>query len=370
MKSQVTLDGLEHFLQLYQDSMNSDSDFVRVIKRFLNDEVNAKCSVGYMKLKHVAIMSFFEKNECDLRFKYDPSHKHDDFKEESSASVLTLDDLGEMLRTGKATALDYAVVLSKFQRGLDNSTLVDRFNYQAFEQLSKYFGTEIFEKWDLSQCPVPIRLTRVKTNYTHTGYLDYDSINAIQKYLKVRYEKTGKPLEFGEPMFINARGDPINQLWVIHLVPKLARNSGIQKKVKNSNITQRNEKTSHELRDLLKSTLIVEGVADYVCELAIGHKIADSYEKMDKLYPKKSRIEYAKASRKLNIVSKMKSSISDDYDITISELRAKVSEITDLHLKASQGVKDIFGETIHRQNEMLEAMQTKMFEMAKKIVKL
>ena len=311
----ITLDGLEHLLNLYNESFQTDSDYVRVIKKFLNDGIHQKCSVGYMKLKHVAIMSFFEKNECDLRFKYDPNYNHQDFREESSNATLTLDDLGEMLRVGKASVLDYAVVLSKFQRGLDNSTLCDRFNFQVWDQLVDYFGTEIFEKWDLSKCPVPIRLTRVKTSYIHTGYLDYDAIDAIQKYLKVRYEKTGKAMQSNHPLFLNARGNPISYLWVINLIPRLARNAGIQKKIKNSELTQRNEKTSHELRDLLKSTLIVEGVADYVCELAIGHKVGDSYSKMDKLYPDKSRVEYAKASSKINIVSKMKSSLNEDYNM-------------------------------------------------------
>ncbi len=325
---QITLEGLEHLLNLYKESFQTNSDYVRVIKKFLNDEVHAKCSVGYMKLKHVAIMSFFEKNECDLRFKYDPNNNHQDFREESSNAILSLDDLGEMLRVGKASVLDYAVVLSKFQRGLDNSTLCDRFNFQVWDQLVEYFGTEIYEKWDLTQCPVPIRLTRVKTSYTHTGYLDYDAIDAIQKYLKIRYEKTGKAMEFHQPLFLNSRGDPISYLWVINLIPRLAKNAGIQKKIKNSNLTQRNEKTSHELRDLLKSTLIVEGVADYVCELAIGHKVGDSYSKMDKLYPDKSRVEYAKASAKLNIVSKMKSSLSEDYS-SLVELEEKMQKKSD-----------------------------------------
>ncbi len=336
----ITLDGLEHLLNLYKESFQTDSDYVRVIKKFLTDESNSLCSVGYMKLKHVAIMSYFEKNECDLRFKYDPNNTHQDFREESSNATLSLDDLGKMLRVGKASPLDYAVVLSKFQRGLDNSTFCDRFNFQVWDQLVEYFGTEIYEKWDLSLCPVPIRLTRVKTSYTHTGYLDYDAIDAIQNYLKIRYEKTHKAMQFHQPLFLNARGNPISYLWVIGLIPRLARNAGIQKKIHNSNLTSRNEKTSHELRDLLKSTLIVEGVADYVCELAIGHKVGDSYSKMDKLYPDKSRIEYAKASAKLNIVSKMESSLNEDYN-TISALEAKLAKFEDMELRLENQMKMI-----------------------------
>jgi len=368
----VTLEGLEHLLNLYKESFQTDSDYIRVIKKFLNDDSHAKCSVGYMKLKHVAIMSFFEKNECDLRFKYDPNNNHQDYREESSNATLSLDDLGEMLRVGKASTLDYAVVLSKFQRGLDNSTMCDRFNFQVWDQLVEYFGTEIYEKWDLGLCPVPIRLTRVKTSYTHTGYLDYDAIDAIQKYLKVRYEKTGKPMQSDQALFLNARNQPISYMWVINLIPRLAKNAGIQKKIKNSEITQRNEKTSHELRDLLKSTLIVEGVADYVCELAIGHKVGDSYSKMDKLYPDKSRTEYAKASAKLNIVSKMKSSLDEDYK-TISELETKMKnqivESTNKQNNDHDMIIQLVRDVQSAKDEKMEMMK-RMVELEKQIYEM
>ena len=274
-----------------------------------------------------------------------------------------------MQRGQPAPPLDNAVVLCKFQRGLDNTTMIDRFNFQVWEQLVNYFGSEIYESWDLKKCPVPIKLTRVKTNYTHTGYLDYDAIDAIQKYLKIRYTKTGEIMQVGQPLFLNSRNQPIGYFWISSVIPRLAKNAGIQKKIKNGELTSRNEKTSHELRDLLKSTLVVNGVASYVCELAIGHKIGDSYEKMDKLYPDKSRIEYAKASIQLNIVSKMKSSISEDYN-TIAELRAKVDEITNSNLRASKGAREIFGETIGRQNIIIDSLQKSIEHMSKKIEKL
>jgi len=61
--------------------------------------------------------------------------------------------------------------------------------------------------------------------------------------------------------------------------------------------------------------LIVEGVAPYVCELAIGHKIGDSYEKQDKLYPDKSRQEYMKASSKINIFSNIVCNMKGSSDV-------------------------------------------------------
>ncbi|MBT6646042.1 MAG: hypothetical protein HOB51_00775, partial [Thaumarchaeota archaeon] len=53
-----------------------------------------------------------------------------------------------------------------------------------------------------------------------------------------------------------------------------------------------------------------------VCELAIGHKIGDSYEKQDKLYPDKSRQEYMKASSKINIFSNIVHNMRGTLDVT------------------------------------------------------
>ena len=55
------------------------------------------------------------------------------------------------------------------------------------------------------------------------------------------------------------------------------------------------------LRDLLKSTLIVSGCAQYAADHVLGHSPNDSYEKQAMLYPEKMRSEYAKASGLLNI---------------------------------------------------------------------
>ncbi len=254
-----------------------------------------------------------------------------------------------MLTTGKASLLDRAVVLCKFQRGLDNSTLVDRFNFTAWKQIIKWFGTEVFEKWDLSKCPVPIILTRIKTGYRHRGFLDIDAIESLQKYLKFRYEKTGRPMEVGEPIFLNDRNNPINENWVQRLIPRLAKNAGIQRKfMVNSRIKK--EKTSHELRDLLKSTLIASDVVQYVCDLAIGHKIKDSYEKQDELYPEKSRAEYMKASKKINIFSNITHYMKGDM-----EKQALLQQIQDMK-KEHQSDKLTYEMELHEVKSILNRL--------------
>lgn len=321
----VTLEGVEHFLKLFQDSMNSDSDFIKMIKKYLMDkEIHKDSSVKYMKQKHISITSYFEKNDSPLKFKYDPNAIYDDIDHVEKS--ITLDDLAKMLSKGKASLLDHAVVLCKFHRGLDILTLIDRFNYQAWEQLVDYFGTDIYEKWDLKKCPVPITVTRIKTNYKHVGFLDLDAIVSLQNYLKFRYQQTGESLENGMPIFLTSRKKPISYSWTMELIPRLAKNAGIQTVIPYKS-RKMNQKTSHELRDLLKSTLIACDVSQYVCELAIGHKVGDSYEKQSSLYPEKTRSEYMKASKKLNFITKMTNSISEKD--SSDELKVKLEEIKD-----------------------------------------
>ena len=199
----------------------------------------------------------------------------------------------------------------------------------------------------MQKCPVPIKLTRIKTDYTHTGYLDVDAIVSIQDYLSYKYDsfvtssrRKGIDVNYLPdksnflkpeiPLFTTRENVPVSINWVSRAVPRLATKSGIQKIIKGNRKQKRTEKNGHELRDLLKSTLITCGTADYVCELAIGHKVGDSYSKQDLLYPEKSRSEYAKASSKINIFSKVSNLLDNDgdseqYKMMYEELKADVS---------------------------------------------
>ena len=173
-----------------------------------------------------------------------------------------------------------------------------------------YFETDDSEMWDISKCPVPIKLVRVKTNYPHTGFLDTDAIVALQKYLKkrtvaktvvhskqyiIRGSKTStstrkKPLA-GEALFLDTSGNPISINWIGRRFGKLRRKSGVVKAY-----------PSHEMRDLLKSTLIDSGCRPDVADHVIGHVPKDSYEKQTLLYPENVRAEFAKASNRINVL--------------------------------------------------------------------
>ena len=230
--------------------------------------------------------------------------------------------------------LERAVFMCKFHRGLDTSTLTDRFNYTVQEQMRSHFGQENHASWDLSLCPVPVRLTRVKTGFAHVGFLESDAVRAVQKYMDVA-AKRGQ--DMAGPLFLTSRGAPVNSAWVKTHFARLAERSGVQK-AGGVNATGRriNRVRSHELRDLLKSTLIESGCRTDVADHVIGHSPGDSYEKQAILYPRTMGTEYAKAATRLNIFTRLAASVSgndgnaelqkrlEQWDAKMAELERRV----------------------------------------------
>ena len=82
---------------------------------------------------------------------------------------------------------------------------------------------------------------------------------------------------------------------------------------------------AHEVRDLLKSTLIASKCAQYAADHVLGHAPRDSYEKQATLYPEELRAEYAKASSRLNIFSKVESTLNTADDP--ESLQARIREL-------------------------------------------
>ena len=87
--------------------------------------------------------------------------------------------------------------------------------------------------------------------------------------------------------------------WISNKFSKAAIYAGMQKRT--SHRAYRIH--SHEVRDLLKSTLLVSGCAQHAADHVLGHAPRDSYEKQAVLCPEALRAEYSKASGRLNIFS-------------------------------------------------------------------
>lgn len=329
----VTLKHLEHLLTLCEKSRNP-KPFRKIIKQYLSDERHSGKKLNSINVTISSIKAYFKHNESDLEFYFNPKIDHDNGDDEKEVAIFTLEDLFKILSEGHPSITQKAVILCKFQRGLDTSTLVDRFNFHAWEQMVKYFETDVYQKWNLDKCPVPIDLVRIKKDFMHTGFLDRDAISAIQTYLDFRFKKTGKPMQEGEPMFLNIVNDPITPSWVRRSFSKLANSAGIQRKLKGYSLRTRYEKDSHELRDLLKSTLLASGTKYEVADHVIGHKPKDSYDKLDKLYAVTSRLEYMKASGKLNIFTNMSRYLegSSELEVLMDQNRKLKEEMGDMKL--------------------------------------
>ncbi|KEQ57075.1 Phage integrase protein [Marine Group I thaumarchaeote SCGC AAA799-E16] len=308
----VTIQGLEHVLRLYQNSFNSRRDFVLLLKKYLHDPTHNGKFASSMVVERSAIQAYFKWNESEIAISFDPKKRYKVKDSEDEEPSLSLEELMKMLTVGRPTLVQKAVILCKFQRGLDTATLVDRFNFEAWRQLVEYFGTEMYLKWDLSMCPVPIKLTRMKTDFSHTGFLDIDAVKAIQEYLKDEEEKKGRKMSTRKPLFVNQKNNLIDNHWVSRSFNRMAETAGIQTKLEGYSYKTKYSKDSHELRDLLESTLLDSGVRADVVEHVTGHKPKDSYEKQSKLFPASLRSEYVKASKRLNIFSNLSQNMKGD----------------------------------------------------------
>lgn len=316
---------IEELLKLFDESPSSIKDIKKIIRQYLIDPIHGKSSASYMNIKFSAIASYFEIHDSPLGMRF--NKKKFDTQEIKIDSEMTLDELYKILTDGKPTIMEKSIMLIKFQGGFDSSTMADRFNFEGLRQITKYFGSEDHNSWDLDKCPVLLKTIRMKNGYQHTPLVDRDSIESIQRYLDWRINKYGSH-EIDGPLYFNSFGNPIRSTWISTKFFELAVEAGVQKKISD----RKYKINSHENRDLLKSTLIDNGCRQDVAEAIVGHMPKDTYEKQNKLYPETMRKEYAKGSKKLNIFSKFTSVINgtDDSDFLKSELSEKIKEVDNL----------------------------------------
>ena len=288
-KVSVMLDGIEHLLSLYM-STDSKTDFVRLIKEYLGNIAFEK-KLSLVKNSMYAIRSFFRENESEIIFYFKPRVRS---AKKIPTAPLSVGILQKILTLRNIQPIEKAVFLCKFQRGLDSSTFADRFNFEVWEQLVEYFQSDRPSSWDVKNTPVPIQLRRTKTDFLHTGFLDTDAVVALIEYLHVRHATP----KVGEALFVNHAKKPITVNWISRRFHKLvARTESLH----GEHIM--NQCTPHEMRDLLKSTLIDSGCRPDVADHVLGHSPKDSYEKQALLYPESLTHNFSKASERINILS-------------------------------------------------------------------
>ena len=326
VRRDIEVRDVEHLLKLALERGGIDRDLSALLRQFFA-EMNAQKSHGttVMIQFSCAIKSYFTSHEIQYGLKLPRSMlrgtgrggQRDGWEDRT----LKMSEFYEMLSAGKPTIRDRAVLLAKFHRGLDLSTLTDRFNYTAFDQIAAHMGSDDPASWSLDKCPVPIVLTRVKTDYKHTGFLERDAVAANIKWIAERERLTGGALRRGDgqPLYINQFGRPAGPKWVAARFRALAMRTGLCAKLHSGGLSA--TRHPHQLRHLLKSTLIDSGCRIDVADHVIGHTPKDAYEKQAVLYPDSLRREYAKAAAKINVFTNFKTSIDGSGDI--HTLRAK-----------------------------------------------
>ena len=304
----VTLYGLEHLLKIYSQTESARIFFIYLIKEYLSDPIHKNKTSSSLRLDYYAIKAYFDNNKYPLNFRFKLKIKNNTSYDVESEKLLTLNGLLKILTIGQPTTMQKAVFLCKFHRGLDTSTFVDRFNFEAWEQIVNVFDTDKYDTWDLRLCPIPIKLTRVKTRIKHVGFLDIDAINALKSYLNYRQFKIGKKIQEDEPIFINHFNKPITEDWMRRSFCKLIRNAGLEYIVKD---TSGMSKQFDFLRILLKSTLMACGTDRNVANQAIGHEIKHHPQKYTKNQLENMRLEYTKASKTINIFEKLRKILNE-----------------------------------------------------------
>jgi hypothetical protein len=252
---------------------------------------------------YASIRSFYTHNRVQLL--REPLRFNDDnsvvAKEQGS---IMLDHIRKAVSHKGCSVRDRAIILCMTQSGMDDSTLADVFNYVAYPQLVRHFGTEDHTLWDLAKCPVRIDLVRPKTKYRYYSFVDRDAVEALKDWLNVRLNLTGKKITIrpnqrpnelpkSDPIFIVKKGQPVRA----YLVSKIFRDVGVEAGI----IIRPNEKTerfkgasrryafhSHEVRDLLKSLARVCGVDTPAADFFLGHSIDKlGYDKSPWTFPER-----------------------------------------------------------------------------------
>ena len=321
---------VEELMQYCHESDYGTKTAQRVVREYLASMQATGMPVGVHLIARSSIKSYFDAHDVVLDLR---KAKKNRTGATATDVAMSIEDVYKLLNNGTPSISMRTAILIKFQSGMDTSTFTDRFNYEGYRQIVKYFRNDDYTMWNLEMCPVPIKMVRVKTDRPYTTFLDRDAIAQLREYLAWKETKYGRH-DASKPLFLTKQGMPIRLEWISKGFSEVAIRAGIQEKVSRRVYKIR----AHEVRDLLKSTLNASGCAPYAADHVLGHAPRDSYEKEAILYPEELRREYAKASSRINIITKAAGNMNSPDDpasqnVRIQELETKIKELTKINVE-------------------------------------
>ena len=317
--SQKSFANVEELLRFGEDGFGNEKEIRKIISQYLRDPRHGNLAHSTMSGMCAAIKSYFDAHDVATNVRFN-GKKRDEI-EVTEEPELEIADFYKMMTANKVDLMVRAVMLVKFQAGLDSSTLADRFNFYAYQQIAKWCGADDHKAWEKDKCPIPVHLVRVKTGIKYTTFIDCDALDAIKTYLSWREERHGQRDPAG-PVFLTTRNESIRREWISDAFGRLANSSRAQRRLGNGVLKLR----PHKTRRLLKSLLMECGCAEWAADHVLGHKAKDPYTGPAELFPRRLREEYAKASHKINVLSRAASSVDGEDPAEAAEKALKESK--------------------------------------------
>ena len=218
---------VEDMMHYCTESDHGTKTAQRVVREYMANAQMAKVSDSTRANARAAIKSYFRAHDIVLDL---PKTKKKQADYAANDEYMTLEDFYKMLQKGNPGITMRTIMMIKLHSGMDSSTFTDRFNYNGYSQIVKYFGTEKHSTWNPDMCPVPITLVRVKTGVRYTAFLERDAITQLQEYLTWKETKYGKQ-DISKPLFMTTKNMPMSSTWLSRCFSQAAVRAGIQKKV-------------------------------------------------------------------------------------------------------------------------------------------
>ena len=169
---------VEKLMEYCNESDHGTKTAQRVAREYLTSNDVLKASNSVQAIARSAIKSYFDAHDIVLNLPKAKKKRQEPVPDDDDS--MSLEDFYKMMQNGKPSITMRTIMLITLQSGMDVSTFTDRFNFEGYAQIVRYFKTDDYTIWNIDRCPVPIRLVRVKTNVRYTTFLDRDAITQLK----------------------------------------------------------------------------------------------------------------------------------------------------------------------------------------------